>query len=472
MRVFRPTYRDRKTNQTKQVGKWWVEIRDHSEIVRRFPGFKDKAATADFGRQIERLIATRVSGEQPNVNLTRWLESVPAKLRERFVKVGLLDGSRAATNKPLTEHLQDFQEFLLAKGNTLKQAKMTASRVRRIIDGCGLRTWTDVSASKTEIYLAGLRDKGLGKATSNHYLKALQHFGHWMVQDGRAVVSPVEYLKPISVSKSDKRRIRRPLEPDEIRCLLETTAVSKPRFGLTGHERTLLYRLACESGLRANELRQLKVGSFDFDRCIVRVEDRDAKNRQEAILPLRPDTAAELKDLFANKMPQAQAFKVPDKPIKLLRPDLEAAGILYQDKAGRCADFHSLRHTTGTLLAAAGVHPKTAQAIMRHADVRLTMNVYTHTLRGQEAEAVAKLPDFSLPRKGSQQNLKTGTDDRHVAQNDLAENLAFLGASLCTHQRNHMHNNGVFDSENGIFQRARQDSNLQPSDSKSATLSN
>ena len=86
--------------------------------------------------------------------------------------------------------------------------------------------------------------------------------------------------------------------------------------------------------------------------------------------------------------------------------------IPYIDDAGRYADFHSLRHTTGSLLAASGVHPKVAQSIMRHCDINLTMSRYTHTLAGQEAKAVAGLPDLSLP--SSEKQVATGTDDKSV----------------------------------------------------------
>ncbi|MFC1676781.1 tyrosine-type recombinase/integrase [Planctomycetota bacterium] len=58
-------------------------------------------------------------------------------------------------------------------------------------------------------------------------------------------------------------------------------------------------------------------------------------------------------------------------------------------------DFHSLRHTTGSLLAASGVHPKVAQSIMRHSDINLTVSIYTHLFRGQKSQAVESLPDFS-----------------------------------------------------------------------------
>jgi len=71
-------------------------------------------------------------------------------------------------------------------------------------------------------------------------------------------------------------------------------------------------------------------------------------------------------------------------------------------------DFHALRHTFGSLLAASGIHPKVAQELMRHSDINLTMSRYTHVFHGQEADAVAKLPDFSRLR--SQVNKATGTD--------------------------------------------------------------
>ncbi|HQL76018.1 MAG TPA: tyrosine-type recombinase/integrase, partial [Phycisphaerae bacterium] len=73
--------------------------------------------------------------------------------------------------------------------------------------------------------------------------------------------------------------------------------------------------------------------------------------------------------------------------------------------------MHSSRHTTGSRLAAAGVHPKVAQAVMRHSDINLTMSRYTHVFRGQETDAVAALPDLGVaPAKQSAR--ATGTDGK------------------------------------------------------------
>ena len=42
--------------------------------------------------------------------------------------------------------------------------------------------------------------------------------------------------------------------------------------------------------------------------------------------------------------------------------------------------FHDLRHTCATLLLRQGVNPKFAQELQGHADISLTLNVYSHVL--------------------------------------------------------------------------------------------
>lgn len=46
------------------------------------------------------------------------------------------------------------------------------------------------------------------------------------------------------------------------------------------------------------------------------------------------------------------------------------------DESGRALDFHCLRVTFVSHLVAAGVHPRVAQALARHAKVETTMAVY------------------------------------------------------------------------------------------------
>jgi len=401
MRVFRTTYKTR-DGQTKQARCWYIEARDHLATVRRFVGFTDKRQTEALGRQIEQLVRCRVAGERPDGDLARWLEQIPQTLRDRFVKIGLLDSTRAAAGKPLVRHIEDFRQALLDKGDTGQQARQVASRVKRIVEGCKFRTWSDIQASRVQRFISGLRDgeKGISCRTANFYLLAIKQFCPWVDPAKRAPDSPVAHLKGYRANevREDQRHPRRPLEVDEARRLLSVTQSGPTRYGMTGPERAMCYRIAIESGLRAGEVRSLRVSSFDLDAYTVTVEGRYSKRRRRDTLPLRPETVAELRTFFAGKLPTARAFKMPSKSrvANMVKGDLADAGIPYVDEAGRYADFHSLRHTTGSFLAAAGVHPKTAQEILRHSRIELTMSIYTHTLRGQESEAVGKLPDLSI----------------------------------------------------------------------------
>lgn len=50
-------------------------------------------------------------------------------------------------------------------------------------------------------------------------------------------------------------------------------------------------------------------------------------------------------------------------------------------------DFHTLRHTHGTLLAAAGIAPKIIQERLGHSEIDVTMNTYVHNTEDKRKEA-------------------------------------------------------------------------------------
>lgn len=52
--------------------------------------------------------------------------------------------------------------------------------------------------------------------------------------------------------------------------------------------------------------------------------------------------------------------------------------LLYRDRDGWVADFHSLRHQFVTELVRAGVSPKDAKELARHSPISLTMDRYAH----------------------------------------------------------------------------------------------
>jgi integrase len=53
--------------------------------------------------------------------------------------------------------------------------------------------------------------------------------------------------------------------------------------------------------------------------------------------------------------------------------------------------FHGLRHCHASLLAEAGVAPKTVQARLGHSDLEMTMGVYVHSSDAAERDAADKM---------------------------------------------------------------------------------
>lgn len=430
-RLFRPAFKARDGTR-QETAAWWAELRDQREKVRRFKGFPSKKATEELGRNLVALVAYhRASGGQIDPALSDWLTALPQCTRDQLVKIGLLTRERGAVAKTLAEHVADWRAALLAKGATDRHADLITGRARKIIDGCGFAYYADIDPAKVAAYLDGLHQdtedrRGIGAQTFNFYLAALKGLCRYMVKNRRATENPLAGLDPLNV-RTDRRHDRRALTVGELRALLDATDNGPERFGMSGSQRSMMYRLAVETGLRANELRTLTRASFALDGAAptVTVAAAYSKHRRADTLPLRPELAAELRNFVAGLAPAAQVFKLPATrrfAAALFQDDLKAAGVAYVDDAGRFADFHALRHTFITNLANGGVHPKTAQTLARHCTITLTMDRYSHVVRGDQTAALGVLPDLSGPAR--QQARATGTDNARATAPDADPRLA------------------------------------------------
>ena len=397
MRVFRRRWSDEK-GRKRTSGKWSIGFKDHQGVERRLPAFTDRTATETLARRLKRLVALRAVGEGPDVELMQWLDGLPRPILDRLAEWGLVEPHRAGGARFIDEHVEEWEEALLARGNTEKYARQAMRRVKRLAAGCGFQLPRDTNGGRVESWLKEQVENGtFGVATRNHYLTAFKTFCRWMEREGRLAINPGRFLRRVNAAP-DLRRERRALADEECRKLLKRTAESeKVHHGMDGPERALLYRLALESGLRWSELRSLKVGNLDLDGKppTVRVEAAYTKNGREDALPVRPATAELLGEHCRLKTPGARLFGMwQTHGGEMLRDDLGAAGVDYEDDRGRVADFHALRHTFVSNLARSGVHPKVAQDLARHSDIKLTMSTYTHTLMESRAQAVGDLPDF------------------------------------------------------------------------------
>jgi site-specific recombinase XerD len=77
-----------------------------------------------------------------------------------------------------------------------------------------------------------------------------------------------------------------------------------------------------------------------------------------------------------------------------LVPATEKAGL------GRIG-WHTFRHSYSTLLRSLAVDVKVQQELLRHADTRTTMNIYTHAVPTALREANSKVVRLVIPARGA-----------------------------------------------------------------------
>ena len=98
-----------------------------------------------------------------------------------------------------------------------------------------------------------------------------------------------------------------------------------------------------------------------------------------------------------------------------LRPAAVKAGILssHRDSRGRLVDddprrfgFHNLRHSLASFLIRTRTDPKTVQTLLRHSDVKLTLQFYTHAVSRDRMAAAGKMLTAILSHAADQSGLK------------------------------------------------------------------
>jgi integrase len=182
----------------------------------------------------------------------------------------------------------------------------------------------------------------------------------------------------------------------------------------------LLFLLAIFTGLRQGELRGLTWDDVDLKKCTLSIQQTVRKTGKKAIYK---DTKTEESSslvtiepefilLFeAHKEQQAKdRVAYENKQIKGIPYfiEYEDHNLVFSSFNGRPVDlgrlivhfrqvidkadltqirFHNLRHSCATILIASGVHLKTVQERLRHADIRTTGNIYAHVIPKMQKEA-------------------------------------------------------------------------------------
>ena len=210
---------------------------------------------------------------------------------------------------------------------------------------------------------------------------------------------------PIKLVRQSTLRQRIPtvLESHEVQSLLSELQPPNRQMVL----------LDVTTGLRRSELFALKWSDFDFSNLTIDIKRsiyqgivgscKTAASR--TLIPLSLSVAADLwlwKEttsyaqpddwIFASLRSKGRKPFYPDMVmVKHIRPAALRAGIT------RRIGWHTFRHTYSTMLIANGENVKVVQELMRHANSRTTLEVYTQARFSAKREAQQRIVEMIVP---------------------------------------------------------------------------
>jgi len=259
-----------------------------------------------------------------------------------------------------------------------------------------LPTWKDVALDDVksvavEKWLRSLDLANGTKAKIRNHMSAL--FTHCIRHELYDKLNPISSVRQSAVRENDP----------EILTIEEMKAIIG---GIESHAVRVMVAVATASALRRSELRGLKWSDLDLDALWFNLQ-RGLVNKDETRLktkasrkgvPMNPELGEMLRDWRANSPYPTDCDWVfaspftggvrpywPDAALKNhVRPAAAAA------KIRKHIGWHTFRHSVGSHLGQAGENVKVVQELLRHANSRITQDVYQQADQGAKRSALSR----------------------------------------------------------------------------------
>ncbi len=308
-----------------------------------------------------------------------------------------------ATTPKVSEYLHSWLAESRSSLKVLSYSRYELSVRRHLAPAFSDVSLTALSPSHIQSFYQSKLQTGLSPRSVIHLHEALRRALNRAVALGLLATNPCAGVQLPRAPKT----IMQPFTREEAVRFLR--AVGGSRF-------EALFVLAVTTGMRRGELLGLRWKDVDFDGAIIRVsrsyvawssrgggdtyvEPKSAGSRRA--IDLTP-TAVEALSRHEHKMKESglwgqdrpvfssESGDTPVNPGNLtsrhFKPILGRAGL-------PDIRFHDLRHTCATLLLSQGVHPKYVQALLGHATIAMTLDLYSHWMPSMGRQAASAMDD-------------------------------------------------------------------------------
>ena len=197
---------------------------------------------------------------------------------------------------------------------------------------------------------------------------------------------------------------------------LTTVEAKKVLSAAKGDRLEALYTLALTSGLRRGELFALSWENIDLENHTMKVAStlladgnlappKTLNSRRVVSLTTLAVDALKRRRVIQleERLLEPSTWKNPNNFVftnstgnhltpshfssRLFPALLERAGV-------KKIRFHDLRHSTASLLLSLDIHPKIVQELLGHSNVRITLDIYSHSMPSLQKKAISKLDEL------------------------------------------------------------------------------
>ncbi|HEY6457344.1 MAG TPA: site-specific integrase [Steroidobacteraceae bacterium] len=269
------------------------------------------------------------------------------------------------------------------------------------------RTWypeplTAITVERIESWKARRLNQGRSASTVLRDLFTLSSVLRRAVKAGELKDNPVRRVDKPRIDRRGKVRFLDQAEESRLREALKKRDADMQNLRTAAnkrhqkrHENLLPLRihfgdhltpavlLSMNTGLRRGEVLKLRWSSVDFNRRLLTVEGRNAKNRQTRHVPLNEEAMNVLRRWREQSGGSAKVFDVATRFQTAWKKLLLRAGITH-------FRWHDLRHHFASRLVQRGVPLNTVRDLLGHSSVGMSLR-YAHLAPDQRREAVAKL---------------------------------------------------------------------------------